>query len=130
MARRSDTQSPRLSVECHISIMPLEPREVPLAMIRIGLRAQRRCGKTCDSAAYMAFCQLKEPSPLPAKPETVASFVDARRLEGKKPATIRRYSVKPREMWRRCYSLNNVSGGGNRSDLTPRPTALAIAARG
>jgi hypothetical protein len=61
----------------------------------------------------MAFCQLKEPSPLLAKPETVASFVDARRLEGKKPATIRRYSVNPREMWRRCYSLNNVSGGGN-----------------
>jgi integrase len=29
--------------------------------------------------------------PLPANPEVVASFVDACRLEGKKPATIRRY---------------------------------------
>jgi hypothetical protein len=39
----------------------------------------------------MAFCQPKEASPLPASPETVASFVDACRLALKKPATIRRY---------------------------------------
>ena len=39
----------------------------------------------------MAFCEPKRASPLPAKPETVASFVDACRLEGKKPTTIRRY---------------------------------------
>jgi integrase len=44
-----------------------------------------------DWAVFMAYCNLKQKSPLPAKPETVASFVDACRLSGKKPATIRRY---------------------------------------
>jgi integrase len=45
----------------------------------------------CDWAAFMAFCEPKKASPLPAAPEAVASFVDECRLLGKKPATIRRY---------------------------------------
>jgi integrase len=45
----------------------------------------------CDWAVFMTFCQPKNSSPLPATPETVASFVDACRLAPKKPATIRRY---------------------------------------
>jgi hypothetical protein len=44
-----------------------------------------------DWAVFMAFCEPRQKPPLPAKPETVASFVDACRLEGKKPATIRQY---------------------------------------
>ncbi len=44
-----------------------------------------------DWAVFMAYCSLKQKSPLPATPSVVASFVDACRLEGKKPATIRRY---------------------------------------
>jgi hypothetical protein len=45
----------------------------------------------CDWGVFMAFCSPKKASPLPATPETAASFVDACRLDGKKPATIRRY---------------------------------------
>ena len=44
-----------------------------------------------DWAVFISFCEPRKDSPLPAKPETLASFVDACRLEGKKPATIRRY---------------------------------------
>ncbi|MDB6084731.1 MAG: integrase family protein [Gammaproteobacteria bacterium] len=44
-----------------------------------------------DWKAFMAFCELRNASPLPASPETVASFVDACRLAGKKPATTMRY---------------------------------------
>jgi integrase len=44
-----------------------------------------------DWAVFMAYCEPRQKSPLPAKSEVVASFVDACRLEGKKPATIRRY---------------------------------------
>ena len=44
-----------------------------------------------DWAVFMAFCEPKRRSPLPATPSVVASFVDACRLSGKKPATIRRY---------------------------------------
>jgi integrase len=44
-----------------------------------------------DWALFMAYCEPKQKSPLPAQPETVASFVDACRLSDKKPATIRRY---------------------------------------
>jgi len=45
----------------------------------------------CDWVIWLAFCEPKMASPPPATPETVASFVDACRLDGKKPATIRRY---------------------------------------
>jgi integrase len=45
----------------------------------------------CDWAVFMAFCEPRKASPLPADPATVASFVDACRLAPKKPATIRRY---------------------------------------
>jgi len=44
-----------------------------------------------DWKAFTAFCGLKSASPLPARPSTVASFVDACRLAGKKPATTMRY---------------------------------------
>src|ERR1700730_10791982 len=44
-----------------------------------------------DWAVFMALCEQKQKTPLPAKPETVASFVDYCRLAPKKPATIRRY---------------------------------------
>lgn len=39
----------------------------------------------------MTFCKPRNAVPLPASPETVASFVDGCRLAAKKPATIRRY---------------------------------------
>src|ERR1700733_1193355 len=44
-----------------------------------------------DWAVFMAYCEPMQKSPLPAQPDTVASFVDACRLSAKKPATIRRY---------------------------------------
>jgi integrase len=44
-----------------------------------------------DWKIFLAHCLAKRASPLPAESETVASFVDACRLEQKKPATIRRY---------------------------------------
>jgi integrase len=45
----------------------------------------------CDWAIFMRFCEEKQAVPLPASPDLVASFVDSCRLDGKKPATIRRY---------------------------------------
>jgi integrase len=45
----------------------------------------------CDWASFIAFCDPRSAVPLPAAPETVALFVDACRLQLKKPATIRRY---------------------------------------
>ena len=40
---------------------------------------------------FLKFCESRRAIPLPASPEVAASFVDACRLDGKKPATIRRY---------------------------------------
>jgi site-specific recombinase XerD len=45
----------------------------------------------CDWAVFIAFCEPLNLCPLPATSETVARFVKARRDQGKKPATIRRY---------------------------------------
>jgi hypothetical protein len=49
----------------------------------------------CDWAVFMSICEPRSTVPLPASPETVASFVDACRLDGKKPATIRLCRLKP-----------------------------------
>jgi integrase len=46
---------------------------------------------SCDWASFMSFCGPGESCPLPATPETVALFVAQCRIEGKKPATVRRY---------------------------------------
>ncbi len=45
----------------------------------------------CDWAVFLKFCEPMNPCPLPATPETVATFVAQCRIEGKKPATVRRY---------------------------------------
>jgi site-specific recombinase XerD len=45
----------------------------------------------CDWANFLRFCQASNAVPLPASPEAVASFVEECRLDGRKPATIRRY---------------------------------------
>jgi integrase len=45
----------------------------------------------CDWAAFIRFCEPGRICPLPASPETVATFVAQCRIEGKKPATVRRY---------------------------------------
>jgi integrase len=45
----------------------------------------------CDWVVFIAFCQSVKLCPLPAAPETVATFVAQCRIEGKKPATVRRY---------------------------------------
>lgn len=45
----------------------------------------------CDWAVFLAFCEPQTTCPLPATPETVATFVAQCRIEGKKPATVRRY---------------------------------------
>ena len=44
-----------------------------------------------DWVVFLAYCQPLGRSPLPASPETVAGFIEACRVAGKKPATIRRY---------------------------------------
>ena len=44
-----------------------------------------------DWAGFVEFCSSQEAIPLPATPATVAAFVDAERLAGKAPATVRRY---------------------------------------
>ncbi len=84
------------------SVAPWTPGAQELAPIAARVRAWwERAGRVypettkkawrCDWAAFMKFCDARIAIPLPAAPETVASFVDACRLEGKKPATIRRY---------------------------------------
>jgi integrase len=45
----------------------------------------------CDWAVFIRFCELGHVCPLPASSETVATFVAQCRIEGKKPATVRRY---------------------------------------
>jgi integrase len=45
----------------------------------------------CDWAVFINFCEPGHVCPLPASPETVATFVAQCRIEGKKPATVRRY---------------------------------------
>src|ERR1700685_3308296 len=45
----------------------------------------------CDWAVFLTFCELGQICPLPASPETVAMFVAQCQIEGKKPATVRRY---------------------------------------
>src|SRR5580704_4928484 len=45
----------------------------------------------CDWAVFIGFCESRGLSPLPASPETAAAFVEACRIEGKKPATIQRH---------------------------------------
>ena len=45
----------------------------------------------CDWAVFIAFCSSSNSCPLPATPESVATFVAQCRIEGKKPATVRRY---------------------------------------
>ena len=45
----------------------------------------------CDWAVFLAFCEPTSACPLPTTPETVAAFVAHCRIEGKKPATVRRY---------------------------------------
>lgn len=44
-----------------------------------------------DWAAFMAYCESLQLSPLPATADTVAGFVGHCRDQGRKPATIRRY---------------------------------------
>jgi integrase len=44
-----------------------------------------------DWTAFLAFCEPGNTCPLPATPETVATFVAQSRIDGKKPATVRRY---------------------------------------
>jgi len=44
-----------------------------------------------DWAVFIAFCEPSNTCPLPATPETVATFVAQCRIEGKKPATVRRH---------------------------------------
>jgi integrase len=44
-----------------------------------------------DWAVFLGFCEPRGVSPLPASPDTVAAFVEACRIEGKKPATIQRH---------------------------------------
>lgn len=45
----------------------------------------------CDWAVFIAFCRSLNTFPLPATPETIATFVGQCRIEGKKPATVQRY---------------------------------------
>jgi integrase len=45
----------------------------------------------CDWAVFIAFCGSSNSCPLPATPETIATFVGQCRIEGKKPATVQRY---------------------------------------
>jgi integrase len=45
----------------------------------------------CDWVVFLTFCEPTNACPLPATPETVAAFVAQCRIEGKKPATVRRY---------------------------------------
>lgn len=45
----------------------------------------------CDWAVFLTFCEPSRACPLPATSETVATFVAQCRIEGKKPATVRRY---------------------------------------
>jgi integrase len=45
----------------------------------------------CDWTVFIAFCSSSNACPLPATPETVATFVGQCRIEGKKPATVQRY---------------------------------------
>src|ERR1035441_10192820 len=45
----------------------------------------------CDWAVFLKFCEPTRVCPLPATPERVAAFVAQCRIEGKKPATVRRY---------------------------------------
>jgi integrase len=44
-----------------------------------------------DWAVFLKFCSPVAVCPLPATPETVATFVAECRIEGKKPASVRRY---------------------------------------
>jgi integrase len=44
-----------------------------------------------DWAVFIGFCEALKVCPLPATAETVATFVAQCRIEGKKPATVRRY---------------------------------------
>ena len=45
----------------------------------------------CDWTSFIRFCEATNSVPLPASPDLVASFVNSCRLDGRKPATIRRY---------------------------------------
>jgi integrase len=45
----------------------------------------------CDWAVFLGFSEPRGVCPLPATPETVATFVTQCRIQGKKPATVRRY---------------------------------------
>ena len=44
-----------------------------------------------DWTAFLRFCTAQSHAPLPARPASVAEFVARCQLEGKKPATVRRY---------------------------------------
>jgi site-specific recombinase XerD len=84
------------------SLAPWTPRTQDLAPVAARVRVWwERAGRVypettkkawrCDWAVFLSFCESRQAIPLPAVPEIIASFVDACRLEGKKPATIRRY---------------------------------------
>ena len=45
----------------------------------------------CDWAVFIGFCESLKVCPLPTTPESVAAVVAQCRIEGKKPATVRRY---------------------------------------
>jgi len=84
------------------SLAPWTPATQDLAPVAARVRAWwDRAGRVypettkkawrCDWAVFLKFCESRRASPLPVSPEVLASFVDACRLNGKKPATIRRY---------------------------------------
>lgn len=84
------------------SVAPWQPaaRELRPAALRVRAwwdRAGRVYPETTQKAwrsdwtNFMRFCESRQAAPLPADPNLVASFVEACKVDGKKPATIRRH---------------------------------------
>ncbi len=59
-----------------------------------------------DWAAFIAFCNPRSLLPVPASPATVAAFIEARGVAGKKPASVRRYLATIASAHRAAKLLN------------------------
>lgn len=70
-----------------------------------------------DTTIFTAWCSSASLPALPAAPQTIASFVEAMRVAGKRPATIRRYLSSVSHMHRAAEL-------GNPVDSNPAQLAL------
>lgn len=82
-----------------------------------------------DWAVYLRFCTERGVSPLPAEPSSVADFVSACRLAGKKPATVQRYLATLALAHRVAKLANPVLGEAVKLELKGFRAAVSVRQR-